>query len=69
MKHYYSIVAFSTTSKQYDEPLVLVEPGINAFTVLTSDVESLLERLRVDGIRVDALIQLDSTTDATGISS
>lgn len=69
MKHYYSIVAFSTTSIQYDEHHILIEPGINVFTVLTSDVETLLERLRADGIRVDSRIQLDSTTDPTRISS
>jgi hypothetical protein len=61
MKHYYSIVAFSTTSVQYQEPMVFIEPGTNVFTVtLTSEgLETLLESLKQDGIRVDRINQLD----------
>jgi hypothetical protein len=60
MKHYYSIVAYSTISVQYQEPsLVFIEPGINAFTVLTDDIENFLAHLKSEGIRVDKVNQLD----------
>ena len=62
---YYSILAFSTVSVQYREPLVFIEPGINAFSVLTDDVEALLERLRKDGIRVDVVNNLDGGNQDT----
>lgn len=60
MKRYYSIVAYSTISVQYQEPsLVFIEPGINAFTVLTDGIENFLALLRSEGIRVDEVNQLD----------
>ncbi len=59
MKHYYSISAYSNTSRQYRDPLVFIEPGINAFCILSDDVNAFLELLRADGIRVDEVNQLD----------
>jgi hypothetical protein len=56
---YYSVRAFSTESLQYEEPLILIEPGLNAFTVLTDDMEVLVERLKADGVRVDEVQVLD----------
>lgn len=59
MTHYYSILAFATTSMQYQEPLIFIEPGINAFTVLTDDIDALLVSLKADGHRIDGVNQLD----------
>jgi len=59
-KHYYSIVAYSTISIQYQEPsLVFIEPGVNAFTVLTDDIKGFTARLESEGIRIDQINQLD----------
>lgn len=63
MKRFYSILAWSTTSVRYPDPLVFIEPGINAFTVTTDDLDSLLERLRIDGIRVDKVNALDGSDE------
>jgi hypothetical protein len=64
VRHYYSIVAFSTTSIQYDEhPPIFIEPGSNVFTVLTADVDALVERLKGDGIRIDEVFQLDDGSE------
>lgn len=60
MKHYYSIVAFSSCSIQYQDPLVFIEPGTNVFTILISDIDVFLDLLRADGIRVDGVNQLDA---------
>lgn len=59
MKHYYSISAFATTSKQYEDPMIFIEPGMNAFCVLTDDVDILLELLKLDGLRIQEVTQLD----------
>lgn len=60
MKHFYSVIVFATTSRQYKEPsLILIDPGMNVFTVLTDDVNALVEMLRLDGHRVDEVFQLD----------
>lgn len=60
MKHYYSIRAFATTSRQYPtDPAIFIEPGMNAFTVFTDDVDALLELLKADGLRVEEVAQLD----------
>lgn len=59
MKHFYSISAFSTTSQQYEEPLIFIEPGMNAFTVTTDDVDALVDMLKADGHRIDKVTQLD----------
>ena len=62
MKRYYSIRAFSTISQQYEELMVFIDPGLNAFTVLTDDVEAFLQLLKSDGIRVDEVNQLDDNS-------
>ena len=60
MKNYYSIRAFSTTSIQYNEPSVIfIEPGMNAFTVLTDNIDTFVTKLVTDGIRVDEVNKLD----------
>ena len=56
---FYSVAAFSTISWQSQEPLVFIEPGVNAFTVTTQDIEALVSRLKAEGIRIDAVNQLD----------
>lgn len=56
---YYSIKAFSRRSIQYETPLILIEPGMNAFTVTTPDIDSLVRMLRQDGVRVDEVNSLD----------
>ena len=71
MTHYYSISGFSTTSFEYEHPLIFVGEGMNVFTVLTDDVDSLVERLRLDGLRIEAVNQLDdySTNQTFGDES
>ena len=61
MKHYYSIVVFAITSRQYQEPLIFIEPGINAFTVTTDAIDALVSNLRADGHRIDEVNQLDGS--------
>lgn len=50
---YYSIVVFSQESLQYQDPEIFVETGVNVFTVLTGDIQSLVSMLEEDGIRVN----------------
>jgi len=63
MKHYYSIASYSTVSIQYREPLIFIEPGINAFTVLTDDIKKILNLLKEDGIQITGVHQLDECAD------
>lgn len=67
MTHFYSLLVFATTSQQYEDPLVFIEPGTNAFTVTTDSIDALVDRLKADGHSIDKVIQLDddaSRTDA-----
>jgi hypothetical protein len=66
MPHYYSIRAYSTTSLQVKDPLILIEPGMNAFTVLTTNVKALVVLLEAEGIRVEAVNALDGETSHVG---
>lgn len=59
MKHYYSIIAYATTSMQYEDPQIFIEPGMNAFTVTTDDIDALVKALTEDGHRIDEVFQLD----------
>jgi hypothetical protein len=58
---FYSVAAFSTISWQSQEPLVFIEPGVNAFTVTVDDIDALVSRLKAEGIRIDAVNQLDGS--------
>lgn len=71
MKHFYSILAYATTSRQYEDPLVFIEPGINAFNVTTDSIDALVERLKADGHRIDQVTQLDDADreDSVRLSS
>jgi hypothetical protein len=67
MRHYYSLAVFSKISIQYKEPFVLIEPGMNAFTILVENAESFFDQLKLDGIRIDKVARLDGTDeDHTG---
>jgi hypothetical protein len=59
VRHFYSIIAYATTSQQYEDPLIFIEPGMNAFTITTDDVDALVDRLKADGHRIDEVFQLD----------
>jgi len=61
VKHYYSVVAFATTSRQYQDPMIFIEPGLNVFTVTTDAIDALVSRLKADGHRIDEVNQLDGS--------
>lgn len=67
--HFYSLLVFATTSRQYEDPLVLIEPGTNAFTVTTDSIDALVDRLKADGHRIDKVTQLDDEDDAPRVNS
>lgn len=73
---YYSLVVFATISKQYDPiehrettEAIYIEPGINVFTILTDEVESLVSKLKADGHRIDEVNILDGTSAHHGLDS
>lgn len=65
MKRLYTIAAYSKISLQYKNPsLVFIEPGMNAVLVLTDDINSFIETLKTDGVRVDQINLLNGLQDA-----
>ena len=55
----YSISAYSPIELEREDPLILFEPGLNACVVRTDDIDSLVEWLKMKGVRVDEVNQLD----------
>lgn len=62
---YYSIAAHSTISLQNQDPLIFIEPGMNAFIVPTDNIEGLLESLRLQGVQILGVNALDEHYNET----
>jgi len=60
---YYSIAAYSTISLQHQSPPIFIESGINAFTVLTDDIDGLVMQLEASGIKILSVNTLDDWND------
>jgi hypothetical protein len=56
----YSLVVFAPHGVAIPEPLVLLGQGINAFTVFTDDIDSVVETLKEEGCDIKAVELLKS---------
>jgi hypothetical protein len=66
MKRFYSIIASTSREVSLTDPDVLLEPGPNVFTVLTVDIDDVVERLKNLGVTVRAVHCLSESDPDTG---
>jgi hypothetical protein len=52
MKRLYSVIASSPREVSLMDPDILIESGVNVFTMMTADVDEVVERLESLGVHV-----------------
>lgn len=57
---YYSIVVFAHHPVGIPDPLILLDKGLNPFTVMTDDIEGLLKMLGDEGVDIREVNCLDA---------
>lgn len=56
---YYSLVVLAPHPLAIPDPLIMLDAGVNTVTVLTDNLEELLQRLRGEGCEVKQVHRLD----------
>ncbi len=56
---FYSIVAIAKQPVAFPDPLILLDRGLNVFTVHTDDLEELREKLKTEGAEILQANRLD----------
>lgn len=59
MVSYYSFVATAQQPVGFTKPLLMLDAGVNVFSVVVDDVDALLERFKEEGVTVQQMNQLD----------
>lgn len=56
---YYSFTALAKNPVAIEDPLILLDSGVNVFTAVVDDLEGLLARLKSEGVTVQQVNKLD----------
>ena len=56
---FYSFTAIARHPVAIEDPLILLDAGVNAFTAVVEDLDDLLTRLKAEGVEVKQVNKLD----------
>lgn len=57
---YYSFVAIAKQPVGFTKPMLMLDAGVNVFSVVVDDVQALLEAFKDEGVTVQQMNQLDA---------